>query len=147
MKKYLILISILFLTVTLSSDELSWVDTQIEAIKPSRKGMNKSEIININNPFIYLKSKDKQAKINGKRSTRNAKGINNISSKVAPKRLMLSAIVNDSALINEKWYNLNDKVRGYKLSSINSASIILSKGKKKLVLTTNNSASRNIKFK
>ncbi len=146
MKKYLIPIAILFLSVTLSSNELSWVDTQIEAIKPPRKGMSESEIINVNNPFIYLKSEDKKSKLKGRRSARSGKGINNISQKVAPKRLILSAIINNSALINGKWYNLNDKVRDYKLSSVGRASIILSKGKKKLVLTTNDT-SRNIKFK
>jgi hypothetical protein len=138
MKNYLILSFILFFT--LNASELSWVDTQIDAIKPPRKGMSSSEITGINSSFIYLK-KEKEKKRSSYRGSRNG-----IKAKVAPKRLILSAIINNSALINGKWYRLNDKVRNYRLSNINRASIVLTNGKKKLVLTTND-ISKNIKFK
>ena len=60
MKNYLILIFTLFAVVSLSSNELSWVDTQVEAIKPPRKGMSDSNIANIRSPFIFLNGKSKK---------------------------------------------------------------------------------------
>ena len=60
MKNYFSLI-IIFFIISLSADELSWVDTQIEAIKPSRKGLSNFQIEKTKNPFLIFK----QTKKNG----------------------------------------------------------------------------------
>ena len=62
------------------------------------------------------------------------------------RHFILNAIINDSALINGKWYKLNSKIFNYKLSNIKGTTVILTKGKIKVVLTTD-SKSNNIEFK
>jgi len=58
MKNYFLLISVFF-TISLSADELSWVDTQIKAIKPLRKGLSNFQIEHTKNPFLTFKKKSK----------------------------------------------------------------------------------------
>ncbi len=147
MKKYFVIAFVLLSTITLSSNELSWVDAQVEAIKPPRKGMSSSNIANIKAPFIFL-NKKKKAKVDSIHSSKTIKstGPSGVVVKKPSKRLLLSAIINNSALINGKWYKLNDNVHSYKLSSINRTSAVLIQGKRKLILSTD-SINQNIKFK
>ncbi|HEX5711562.1 MAG TPA: hypothetical protein VFX68_09470, partial [Sulfuricurvum sp.] len=49
--------------------------------------------------------------------------------KVIEEPLRLNALMNKSALINGKWYKVNESVRGYTLAEIKSNSVLLS-GKK-----------------
>ncbi len=154
MKKYSVIAFALFLATILSSNELSWVDTQVEAIKPPRKGMSNSNIANIKSPFIFLrKNKKKGAESKSKSanyvaSSKITTSSSNSSKIVSPKAgpLILSAVINNSALINGKWYKINDKVLNYKLSSVNRTSVILTKGERKIVLSTSDTK-RNLKFK
>ena len=160
MKKYLVIAFVLFSTVTLSSSELSWVDTQVEAIKPPRKGMSNSNIANIKSPFIFLKKNRSESKskkytktkskptnyLRSKKTIVASSNSSDVISKKAPKHLILSAVINNSALINGKWYKLNDNIHSYKLSSVNRTSVVLTKGKRKLVLSTSDKK-RNLKFK
>ena len=156
MKKHLITMFFLSMSIVLCADELSWVDTQIDAIKPPRKGMSISSLNKIGNPFIFLQKEEKVAekdkknktKINSSRFSNTKKSSKPVlrSKKELVKRLKLSAIINKSVLINNKWYYLNDKIYDYTISKINTTTIVLSMGKKKLVLSTEKST-RNIKFK
>ena len=162
MKKYLVIAFVLFFTITLSSNELSWVDTQVDAIKPPRKGMSNSHVTNIKSPFIFLEKNRSEAKKRGKSkksyatkpkskssskmSASSSSSSKTLASKKAPKGFMLSAIINNSALINGKWYKLNDSIKSYKLSSIDRTSVVLTKGKKKLVLSTSETKP-SLKFK
>ena len=144
MKTYKITItSLLFVQVILSANELSWVDTQVDAIKPARVGINNSEITKVQNPFIfYKKDKDKSDMI----SSLVKPGSVNTALKQKPKPLKLSSIINNSALINGKWYKVNQNVEDYTVLSITRTNVVLSKGKKKLVLTTSDQ-NKNLKFK
>ena len=45
--------------------------------------------------------------------------------KVIEEPLRLQALMNKSALINAKWYKLNDTVRGYTLSEVKQNSVLL----------------------
>ncbi len=156
MKKYLIAIFFIYISIALCADELSWVDTQIDAIKPPRKGMSTSSLDKIGNPFIFLqkdeevieKVKNNKTRVNPLRSTNTKKSSKPVlrSKKELVKRLKLSAIINKSVLINNRWYNINDKIYDYTISKINKKTIILNMGKKKLVLSTEKST-KNIKFK
>ena len=56
MKKLTILL-LLVLSTTLFSDELSWVDEQVEAIKPPRHGILRRDISKLRDPFIFLSAK------------------------------------------------------------------------------------------
>ncbi|WP_373036017.1 hypothetical protein [Sulfurimonas sp.] len=156
MKKYLFTVFVLFLAITLSSNELSWVDAQVEAIKPPREGMNISDISNITSPFIFLNAKKSKKRYTRTRSTvKYKKRANNTTAtsdaksiilQQPTKPLVLSAVINDSALINGEWYKLNDSVDSFKLSIVNRTSVVLTKGNGKLVLSTSDTK-RSLKFK
>jgi len=149
MEKYFLII-FTFL-ITLSANELSWVDEQIEAIKPPRKGISNYDISRVKTPFVFLyktkvtakKSSKKTSKIFSKNTVKTSKSMLSVNS---PVRLKLSAIINGSALINGKWYKLNDKVYNYTLSNVRLTTVLLVNGKKKLVLSTSDTK-RNLKFK
>lgn len=147
--KILITIALLILTNPLSSDELDWVDKQIEAIKPPRTGLQNSTINTVKDPFIFLKKnrteKPKNKKIASKRLNTNSK---NIKKTIVKKRvtLTLDAIMNNSALISGKWYKVGESLNGYKLKTINPTSVLLTKSGKKLLLSTR-SINKNLNFK
>jgi len=143
--------SLLLFQATLSANELSWVNTQVDAIKPARVGMNNSEILKIQDPFIFYKkkpTKDKNKKVtNVVKSSIKQSSTNSIdTTSIRPKSMKLSAIINNSALINGVWYRVNQNIAGFIVSSITRTNVVLTKGKEKLVLTTNNQ-NKNLKFK
>ena len=147
--KVLTLISLLCI-VNLSANELSWVDKQIEAIKPPRVGLKSTYVESLDNPFIFLK-KNKPEKEDSKLITRKASSseintTDKIVIKKQEKKLYLDAIINKSALINGKWHKLNQNVGGYKLSQVNTTSVLLVKGSKKVLLSTR-SINKNLNFK
>lgn len=154
MKTYIV-IAVLLSSITLSSNELSWVDTQVEAIKPARKGMTEPELNKIKDPFIfyknhnkktYVKRRKKSVKYSTVKKSSTSSRTTSVILQQPSKRLILSAIINNSALINGEWYKLNESVGSFKLSSINRTSVVLTKGNGKLVLTTSDTK-RNLKFK
>ena len=153
MKTFFITMVILF-TVNLSSDELSWVNDQVEAIKPPRTGMKSRELSILKDPFIFLK-KNRTGESKNKKARRSSvptakKGVASSTSgtkKTIKKRkgLILSTVINTSAMINGKWYKVGDKISGYKVSKIDSTSVLLTKKSKKLLLSTN-SKNKNLNF-
>jgi len=141
--KTLLIISTIFLGTSLLSNDLSWVDEQVEAIKPPRSGMNSKSLYGIKNPFVFLEKKtkkDKKSKSAVKDTT------SNFAKKVVKKKpLTLSLILNSSVLINDAWYKQGDKVDGYTVKEITPKSVLLTKKKKQLLLSTR-SNSKNLKF-
>jgi hypothetical protein len=156
MKTHIVIAFALFLSIAPSANELSWVDTQVEAIKPARKGMNDSELTNIKDPFIFFGKRTKQKYTKSKKktvmhsitkkSTTSSDSTSIIILHQPSKPLILSAIINNSALINGEWYKINESVDSFKLSSISRTNVVLTKGNEKLVLTTSDTK-RNLKFK
>ncbi len=154
--KIYILIALSLLANGANANELDWVNKQIEAIKPPRSGLKSATVNLVEDPFIFLKknrpedkskSKSKSKNATVKRSSTNSKGV--ASNKIVVKKKMklsLTAIMNKSALINGKWYKLGESLSGYKLSKVNSMSVLLTKTGKKLVLSTR-SINKNLKFK
>jgi len=135
----------LLLTSQLLANELSWVDEQVKAIKPPRKGISTKEITSLKDPFVYYnvkKQKNKKTKVSSKTSYRKS----NYKKRVHTARLTLEAIINKSALINGKWYKEGSKVFSYRLKKVNAKSVLLTKGKKEITLTTM-STNKNLKFK
>jgi len=141
MKKVLI-ISTFFLTSSLFSNELAWVDEQVEAIKPARTGMSSRALSRINDPFIFLKKASK-SKSTSKKSTTSTASKKTI--KKTKQVLTVSLIMNNSAMINNKWYKRGDKVNGYEVTEVTLKSVLLTKNKKQLLLSTK-SSSKNLKF-
>jgi len=140
--KKLLIISTLFLGCSLYSNELKWVDEQIEAIKPPRTGMDTSILSNIKDPFLFLIKEEKREPS----PTDSLVTIPIESVKKAPQRLTLSLILNNSALINDTWYKKGDRVNGYQLAQITPKSVLLTKKNKQLLLSTK-SSNKNINFK
>jgi hypothetical protein len=137
----------------LSADELSWVDEQIEAIKPPREGVSNYEISRIKSPFVFLyKQKNLKTKQDKKNKTATRKKVvTNVSKNTLVKSshhvgLRLSAIINGSALINGKWYKAGQNVYDYKVADVRLTSVLLIRGNKKLLLSTND-LKRNLKFR
>ena len=152
--KTFFIIMIILLTSNLSSNELAWVDEQVESIKPPRTGMKSRELSILKDPFIFLKknrieeSKSKNAnRSSTPKVTRSATSSAPGAKKIIKKRkgLTLTTVINTSAMINGKWYKMGDKVSGYKVSKIDSTSVLLTKKKKKLLLSTN-SKNKNLNF-
>jgi len=155
MKK--ILLSLLITTISLYSvDDLSWVDEQVDAIKPPRSGENNLKISKIQDPFIFLKKNatkgfkfTKTAKKSPSRSAvkNRYKKSSTSTQKVRYVRgkLKLDAIINNSALINGKWYKLGDIINSYKIATIDDKSVTLKYKTRTKVLTT--ASSLKLKFK
>jgi len=151
MKAILILIT-LSLFIHSSANELAWVDEQIEAIKPPREGLDEKQFSFLKDPFIFLK-KNQTPKEEKKLTNRPPLSIpgGSLVSKTSTKKplykgLTLIAVINHSALINSKWYRLGEKVGKYRLEQINRTNVILTKGKKMLMLSTR-TKNPNLKFK
>jgi hypothetical protein len=141
--KKLLAMSILLLSTSLFSNELLWVDEQVEAIKPPRKGMNISSLSAIKDPFVFLKKEEKKetsSPLNNGLVTIPTKSV-----KKSPKVLTLSLILNNSAMINNVWYKKGDKVSGYNVAHIDAKTVLLTKKKKQLLLSTK-SSNKNLKF-
>jgi len=141
--KTILLFAFIFLASELFATELSWVDKQVSAIKPSRHGLKSSAVASLKNPFIFLKKnsskknkKNVQKNVSVKSFTR-AKSIRKYKRKPTRtyRNLTLEAIINKSALINGHWYKIGKKVRGYKLTDVSNVSVTLTKNKKKIVLS------------
>jgi hypothetical protein len=150
MKKIFLALSV-FLSTVIFSSELSWVDKQVDAIKPPRSGMKASGLKRIKNPFIFLeKNRTTDSKENPKvqlqaSTKQNSLVIKKQKIKTVNKVLVLSLLMNNSAMISGEWYKLGDKVNGFEIIEINRNSILLRKQKKKLLLSTN-SNTKKLKF-
>ncbi len=160
MKLYFLLLSF-FITFTYASsevNELSWVDEQVNAIKPPRKGVDERKIAKLSDPFIFLKknslNSEEEEKPTKKSKQKNTPKYTKSSTykkvyrkkSVSSKHFKLGAIVNDTAFINGQWYKLHDKIKGYKVMTIKKATVVLTKKGKKIMLSIHKK-NKNIKFK
>lgn len=149
MKTLLITSSSLLISTSILATELSWVDEQIEAIKPPRKSVH---IKSIKNPFIflekngYVKPEPKEEVSKTIISSTDANGT--VTTIVKKKKLVyvLSAIMNSSVLINDQWYKKGDKVHQYTIVNISKENVTLKKGDKLMTLSTN-TKNKSLKFK
>lgn len=141
--KYLLHIIFLLFTINIYADELQWVDKQIEAIKPPRKGVSDANISLLKDPFVFKKGSSSK---DGVKAVTKASKISKYRQSKRYKKYVLNTIINKSAMINGKWYNINDKVGLYTLSEVKRTSVTLSYKSKKIVLSTA-SKNKNLKFK
>ena len=153
MKTLLITLAIL-LSTSLFSDELSWVDEQVQAIKPPRSGMRSKKLSKLKDPFIFLRKNrgeedqktDTLKDPKPKSTLAKAAKVQPRKSKTVNKILSLSVIMNKSAMISGDWYKIGDLVNGYKVSEITNNSVLLTKNKKELLLSTK-SINKQLNFK
>ena len=133
MKAVLLLIYVL-ISLSLSANELHWVDEQIKAIKPPRVGLKPKSLLKVKDPFIFTKSK----KVTKKKSLKSRKLYHGkYHKKRFPlKKLHLSMTMNKSAKINGKWYKVGDLIHRYKVIKVNLSNVTLNYHKKNYLLST-----------
>ncbi|MCF6330201.1 MAG: hypothetical protein L3I99_01475 [Sulfurimonas sp.] len=139
-------LSLILLTSLLSSNDLVWIDEQIDAIKPPRSGEHNSKISRISDPFIFLEKNGYKPIKKISKKTDLKKNDSNIKSVFSSSLLRLSMIMNGSALINNKWYKVDDWVKKYKIIEISNSSVTLRRNSKTKVISTA-SKNDNLKFK
>lgn len=141
--KTLIFTLILFTGNLFASANTEWVDKQVQAIKPPRSGVSHTAINRVKNPFIFVYKKTEGTSKDTKSGTKTD------ASKVAKTApLKLAAVMNNSALINGTWYQVNDKVRGFSIAKIETDSILLQSGKtKKMLFVTQENPNIKIQIK
>lgn len=124
------------LSPTQQDKELAWVDEQIQAILPARVGVSDGLINSLKDPMKM--KKPAPVVVGGSKLLAPPKlGSSGLvlPPKVVEEPLRLQALMNKSALINKKWYKVNDSVRSYRLAEIKNNSVLLSDKKdQKLIL-------------
>jgi len=118
--------------------DMKWVDQEIDAIKPSRKGVHSGALLGLKNPF-YIQLILNQPPGSGTQTV-----------VVKPKRherpFTLEAVINSrTAMIDGKWYKQDEKVHGYTIQSIGKDSVLLQMKKKQITLSLVKS-NKNIKI-
>jgi hypothetical protein len=114
-----------------SDKELIWVNEQIQAILPSRVGVTDGSITSLLDPIKYAAPILLPSSAGSKLLAPPKLGSMTLIP-VIPKveePLRLQALMNKSALINGKWYKVNDAVRSYNLSEVKQSSVLLSGNK------------------
>ena len=149
-------LSLILLTSLLSANDLAWVDEQVNAIKPPREGEINSNISKIEDPFIFLKKNSSGYDKKTKKYTKPKKSISsrsNYGSSLERRRpsyrsslFTLSMVINNSALINGKWFKVGDFVKRYKIVKITKSSVTLKQNSKIKVISTA-THNNNLKFK
>lgn len=144
-------LSLILLTSLLATSDMAWVDEQVDAIKPPRSGERNSNINKIIDPFIFLEK-------NGYGASKKTTKANKISSSVSKSSsstmkpvfsnssFRLSMIMNNSALINSKWYKVGDLVNHFKIIKISRTSVTLKQNSITKVISTV-TKNNNLKFK
>ncbi len=119
-----------------------WIDKMVEEIKPPRIGTSMREISRLKNPFILLNKVSKKGKKSAKRSYKWV-----AKTHTRHRSFRLSATLNKSAKINNRWYPLNSKIGSYKLTKISQEYVVLVKGHAKPLTVYLNHKNKKIKLK
>lgn len=130
MKATLILLTLPLLAIAQNAQpDLQWVDEEIAAIKPPRKGVQSSALRGLKDPFADQLVLN-QPPVEGDQA---------VALSTTPEEqndLTLQAIMNGrSALIDGKWYQQDEKIYGYVIQKIDRDSVLLQRKKKKLKLS------------
>ena len=128
----LLLIFPLLAAAQSTQPNLQWVDREVAAIKPPRKGVSPAKLVGIRDPFLA------QLQLNQPPVTKK-EGDTPLKKPVKPeeqKHMVLQAVFNKhTAMIDGKWCKTEDKVYGYVLREIGRDSVLLTKKKKRLRLS------------
>ena len=123
---------LLLLPLTLLAEnvqpDMQWVDQEIAAIKPPRKGVPSGALLGLKDPFraqlILNQPPGSGAKVAAIRRPR------------AERPFTLEAVINSkTALIDGKWYKQDEKIYGYTIQNIGRDNVVLQKKKKQIKLS------------
>ena len=128
-------VAALFMSATLLHAEITIndIDKLVNDIKQERIGLKKEDLAAAKDPFIYPEGK---AGISLKRDKKKSRRI----------RFVLTAIINDRVKLNNKWYSLNSKIGGYKITEIGDNSVLLAKNSKHVRVYMKRPKSKKIKL-
>ena len=131
MKTSLLLLTLpLFVFAQTSKPDLKWVDEEVAAIKPPRKGVNTDFVRRLKDPFAA------QIALNQPPSDETLPGSAASAEPIHNQNMTLQAIFNGkTALIDGKWYKQDEKIYGYIISRIDHDAVLLQRKKKKLKLS------------
>lgn len=145
MKTMLLLLTLPLLALAQSTQpDMKWVDDEITAIKPPRKGVPANELAGLKDPFST------QIRLNQPKGTGTG-GKSVAIVKPKPRPLTLEVVLNSrSAMIDGKWYKVDDKLYGYTIREIGGDNVLLekkmTKQKKKQITLTLSKKNKNIKL-
>ncbi len=130
--------------------QVLWVDEQIDAIIPPRSGVPEGFVNALSDPVKY-KVPPKPVKsvldvvLPKIKTSKETNATLPALPKIIEEPLRLQALMNTSALINGKWYRINDTVRTYTLAEVRQNSVLLtSKKGQPLILFFVKSVNSNI---
>ncbi|DAB28150.1 MAG: hypothetical protein A2513_08430 [Sulfurimonas sp. RIFOXYD12_FULL_33_39] len=141
----IVLLAAILSNTILCATQLQWVDEQVEAIKPPRKGI---DILTIESPFVFLEKNKSEIKnetsssliTHVESSAKSSQTQEQLSEKddntAQIDDFNLNVIINSSAMINGNWYRKDDIINNYTIANIDKNSVTLKKENKKLVLST-----------
>lgn len=133
------LFSLLYANVIKTDNaRLAWVKQQVSAISQPRVGVSSRYIDILKNPFLFTYKVKKIIKVGN-----HIYIVRTHSRRFRTLKLLL--IINHQALINGRWYKLHDKLRGFKISSINKNQVILKNRHHTKILSTQKD-NKNIKI-
>ncbi|MCF6200609.1 MAG: hypothetical protein L3J42_00530 [Hydrogenimonas sp.] len=113
---------------------ISDIDRLVNDIKMEREGLKEVEIQKAKDPFIYPNGKYRKV-------------LQSAASKSKRKyRFYLTAIINDSVKINNRWYRLNSKINGYKVSKVGKNYVLLTKNSERVRVFLKHPKSKKIKL-
>ena len=138
MKKTIILLLLpLAMFAENAQPDMKWVDQEITAIKPPRKGVSESSLLGLKDPFR------EQLVLNQPAGSGTYVAVKRPR---AERPFTLEAIINNRiVLIDGKWYKQNEKIYGYTVQSIGNDSVVLQNKKKQINLTLSKK-NKNIKI-
>ena len=139
-----------------SDKELAWVDEQIQAILPARIGVSDAFINSLIDPIKYTVPVRVPSALppllHAPKTTFLAPPkLGNLPSlpiipKIVEEPLRLQALMNKSALVNGKWYKINDTVRAYTVVEIKPNSVLLQGSKGQPLILFLNKPNNNIQI-
>ncbi len=126
---------IIFSTAALLSAEITIndIDKLVNDIKQERIGLKDSEIRSAKDPFIYPGGKLGRIISSYKTVKRHY-------------RFVLSAVINDRVKINGRWYKLNSKVNGFRISRVGKDHVLLTRKNERIRVFLKRSKSKKIKL-
>ena len=129
-----LLILALFTTLLQADVNMAWVDQKIDEIKPQRSGLNSAKLAALKSPFIIVIEEEKDGKSSGAKKGSSSRSKFPVKKDMSGAPLTLQVVLNNTAMINNKWYKENETVRGYKLIQIKSGHVVLERRNKKIKL-------------
>ncbi len=141
------LLKLLLLFLTLSwtlfaQTNREWIDTMVDSIAQSRQGVDTTLLSSLKDPFVTQEQLE-EAPLS---KPSNARTYSASKPKSSNQALVLSAIFNNRAKINNNWYTIGDSIGNYTLKKIENGQVHLKKKDNTSILLTLARPNKKIKL-